>query len=115
SREGAVREMINWWQNIAGRVLGKLPPHGAHVHIGDGVLASQGDSVAVNATLTSPFLGRYVMSGAFRHDTLRARIARTTGAQPGSVVAVRSSSELALADYPSIAARAAQVGAQTIY
>jgi hypothetical protein len=103
SRPGALRQFISWRQYLAGRLLGKLPPHLAVVRLDSVTTESSGDSLAVRALLVSQMLGTMRVLGGVRGDTLRANLRfDASGASGGSLTAVRSEGRRPLRDYPSL-------------
>jgi hypothetical protein len=105
SRPGGVLPMIPWRQRLLGRLLRRLPPHGALIHLTDGTARAVGDSVVLRGTLESPFLGKRVLVGWMKGDRMQAELRRgsDTGAVGGTLSAVPARRSGSSRDYPAIA------------
>lgn len=91
SRPGAMTPLIGRWRALVGRILGKLPPHGALL-TGGGRATAAGDGTLLRGTLSSPLLGRVYFVGVvaggrlvgdLRRDSAGATVGRLT-ATPGA-------------------------------
>jgi carboxyl-terminal processing protease len=104
SRPGATAEFVGRRRALAGRLLRRMPPHGALINIAEGEARQEGEDVMVGGRFTSSMLGRLTLvgsiadgrlSGELRHDPL--------GPPVWTVEAVPHPAPGALRDYRSLA------------
>lgn len=100
SRQGAAGEIVGGGTAALGRLLGKMPPHGALMAVTDGTVRAE----ALKGTLESPFLGRRQLVGTLAQDKIRAELRRANGGLAGTLDAVRDASDGPYRPYPALAA-----------
>jgi hypothetical protein len=106
SRRGAAAEFVGRRRAIAGRLLGRMPPHGALVNIMDGTARAVGDSVEVRGRFESGLLGSYVLVAGLVDGRLRGGLRRDSLAAPSwSVDAAPHAAPGPLRDYRALAGR----------
>lgn len=112
SRAGAVDQVIPWYQSVAGRLLRKLPRHGALVLIDGEVTGNE-----IKGQLVSPLMRRYDVRAVFTGDRIDGKLLYPNfpDFKPGRISAVRSTSTKPLRDYIAIGERARDSAAVTIY
>jgi tetratricopeptide (TPR) repeat protein len=104
SRQGAAREMVGGGTAMLGRMLGKMPPKEAVIHIGEGTMRREGTVTHLTGMLESPFLGRRKFVGTIDSDQLRAQLTHPSGAKAGTLEGARDSAAGAIRDYAALAA-----------
>lgn len=117
SRPGAVNELINWRQRVLGTLLRKLPPHGALVNA-RGAATTVGDSVLLDGTIESEFLGRRSFRGSIRSGRLRADLRWTindTITVVGTIDGTPAMNDAPLRDYRAVTANAQRAITDLVY
>ena len=109
SRAGAVDQVIPWYQSVVGRMLRKLPRHGALFLIDGEVSGNE-----IKGEVISPLMRRYEVRAKVTGDRIEGELLRPNS-PPGRISAVRSTSTKPLRDYVTIGERARDSAAATIY
>lgn len=106
SRPGAAAEFVGWRRALAGRLLGRMPPHAALVNIGNGTAREEGDSVVVRGRFESGLQGTFYLVGAVAEGRLRGELRRdSVGAPTWTVDAAPHPAPGPLRDYRALAER----------
>ena len=112
SRAGAVHQILPWYKSLAGRVLRRLPPHGAFLRITGRLVGDR-----LDGELTSEFTRSYDVRAVVTRDRISGELRprNSPNAPLGRIAGIRPTSDGPLRDYAGIGSRARDSAAAVIY